>query len=72
MLKGNYNNMKSKLINTLLAIIAICLISGCKNVTTNDENCVQKTNRIFFGGFGDEHYIWENFFFSTNVVNEVK
>lgn len=66
--------MKSKLSAFLIAIAAILLpmqfMSGCKTQKPcNDVQYVDPmTNSMQSTAFNDEHYVWENFYFSTNQV----
>ena len=73
--------MKQKIISYSL-FIAISLIlgsigfisSGCKSQSKIQviEPQVVVTNKIPTKAFNEERYVWENFYFSTNEVNESK
>jgi len=55
-----------------LIIAALAVVPGCKNCPDcffTDPS--SKTNAVPAStSFSDEHYIWESWFFSTNVVPE--
>ena len=62
--------MKSLLFAAFFSMVCAFAFSGCKTQPNDCNNCKPTLN--LFGSFGDEHYIWENFIFSTNTVDHVE
>lgn len=69
-----------KKILSIVTIAAMMLIAGCISdgdctdctFTNNNGNSCIQTNVTSQAGFNSEEYVWENFVFSTNKVNNTR
>lgn len=61
-------------ISSILGIAGFITTAGCKsqNKIQIVEPHLVVTNNIPAKAFNDEYYVWENFYFSTNQINDVK
>lgn len=65
--------MRKIAFTTIISLACLFMMAGCKSTSSSDcGNCTPTTKQGLFGSFADEHYIWEDFIFSTNRIDNVK
>ena len=55
-----------------ITLLVLCFGCKTKKQNNNDYESLNTTTNISFSAFNDERYIWENWTFSTNKVNNLK
>lgn len=58
----------------LAAFLTMFSVCGCKNLWNGGKNEYYNTptNSVIQAGFNDEVYVWEDFVFSTNRVQNAR